>query len=388
MTAIYLDGHATTPIAPKVLEEMFVQARHTGNPHASHSSGASASAVVETGRAQVAALINAEPTEIVFTSGATEANNVAILGLARSTRLSGSERRKIVTSTIEHPSVLGAAKLLERDGFQHIAVPVRNDGLIDLSSYLDALDGAAVVSIGLANGEIGTIQPVAELAAAAHKAGAIFHSDATQAVGRIPVDAFALNVDALSFSSHKMYGPPGIGALFISSAAPSRPLPLFAGGGQESGIRPGTVPAMLVAGFGAAAEIVAECLDRDAIHAEHLRQKFLEALGQHVGGWALTVKTDKRLPGSLNLLFENVEANALVDQLAGVVDVATGSACASGKIEPSHVLKSIGLSDDTARSAVRMYFHRYLDEEQVDRAAAAVGDAVKRFRLVAGEVLQ
>jgi cysteine desulfurase len=388
MTTIYLDGHATTPIAPEAMDAMFRQAGRTGNPHAAHASGASAAAAVEKGRARVAALIGADPAEIVFTSGATEANNLAILGFARAARKGSGERRTIVTSTIEHPSVIGPAKLVEREGFRHVAVPVGRDGMIDRAAFARAAQGAAIVSIGLANGEIGTIQPIAELAAIAHAAGAVIHCDATQAVGRIPVDAFALDVDALSLSSHKMYGPPGIGALFISSAAHIQPEPLFAGGGQEMGRRPGTVPTMLVAGFGVAAELAAFRLAEDAVYCERLRRSFLDTLTSSITGWSLTVEPDVRLPGSLSIRFAGVEGDSLVDQLASTVDIATGSACASGKVEPSHVLMAIGLGFEDARSAVRLYFHRYLDEDAAVRAALAVSGAVERFRLATGEVPQ
>lgn len=388
MTPIYLDGHATTPIAPEALDAMFRQARHTGNPHAAHASGASAAAAVEQGRARVSALIGAEPSEIAFTSGATEANNLAILGFARAGRRAGGERRTIVTSTIEHPSVLGPAKLLEREGFRHSAVPVGRDGVIDRDAFTRAVEGAAVVSIGLANGEIGTIQPIAELAEIVHAAGAIFHCDATQAVGRIPVDVFALDVDALSLSSHKIYGPAGIGALFISSAAPFQPEPLVAGGGQERGRRPGTVPTMLVAGFEAAAELASKRLAEDAAHGERLRRTFLDTLDRAATGWTLNVELTDRLPGSLNIRFDGVDGDSLIDQLAGIVDIATGSACSAGKVEPSHVLTAIGLSEAVARSAIRLYFHRYLDEHAAIRAAIAISEAAKRFRLVAGEVIQ
>lgn len=388
MTTIYLDGHATTPIAPEALDAMCRQAEHTGNPHAAHASGASAAVAVEQGRARVSALIGAEPSEIAFTSGATEANNLAILGFARASRRASGERHAIVTSTIEHPSVLGPAKLLEREGFQHRAVPVTRDGVLDRDAFTRAVHGAAVVSIALANGEIGTIQPIDELVEIAHAAGAIFHCDATQAVGRIPVDVFALNVDALSLSSHKIYGPAGIGALFISSAVPFQPEPLFAGGGQERGRRPGTVPTMLVAGLGAAAELASTCLADDAAHGERLRRTFLDALDRAGAGWTLNVEPAVRLPGSLNIRFDGVEGDSLVDQLAGIVDIATGSACAAGKVEPSHVLTALGLSEEEAKSAIRLYFHRYLDEDAAIRAASALADAAKRFRLVAGELLQ
>jgi len=364
------------------------QARRTGNPHAAHAAGASAADSVEQGRAQVAALIGVQPSEIVFTSGATEANNLSILGFARALQCAGSDRRTIVTSAIEHPSVLGPAKLLEREGFRHVAIGVGRDGVVDRDAFAVALNDAALVSIGLANGEIGTIQPIAELAEIAHAAGAVVHCDATQAVGRVPVDAFALDVDALSLSSHKMYGPAGIGALFVSSAALLQPEPLLVGGGQEGGRRPGTVPAMLVAGFGVAAELAARRLPADAEHSEQLRRAFLGTLDARAVEWSLTVENVRRLPGSLSLRFDGIEGDSLVDQLSGTVDLATGSACASGKIEPSHVLTALGLSQSEARSTVRLYFDRYLDEDAAVRAAGAIAEAVERFRLVTGEVIQ
>lgn len=388
MTAIYLDGHATTPIAPEAFEAMCHQAGRTGNPHAAHAAGLSAAAAVEQGRAQVAALIGAEPAEIVFTSGATEANNLAILGFARAARRAGSARATIVTSAIEHPSVSAPADLLKREGFRHVSVAVGRDGVVDRQAFAAAVRDAVVVSIGLANGEIGTIQPISQLTELAHAAGAIVHCDATQAVGRIPVDVFALDVDALSLSSHKMYGPAGIGALFVSSAVPFRPEPLLAGGGQEQGRRPGTVPTMLVAGFGAAAGLARRQLSADAEHGELLRRLFLETLGSIATGWSLNVQGMPRLPGSLNLRFDGVDGDSLVDQLAGSLDIATGSACSAGKVEPSHVLSAIGLNENEARSALRLYFHRYLDEDAVVNAAHTLSSAVSRFRLGAGEVVQ
>lgn len=211
---------------------MLRQLAETGNPHAAHAAGQRAAVIVEEGRAAVAALIGAQPSELFFTSGATEANNLALLGLARSAARAGLTARTVVTSSIEHPSVLGPARMLEREGFRHVATPVGPDGVIDLAA-LAAVPDALVVSVGLVNGELGTVQPIEQVAAIAHTAGAFVHCDGAQAVGRIPVDVFGLDVDALSMSSHKMYGPAGIGALFISSAATLRPEPLFVGGGQE-----------------------------------------------------------------------------------------------------------------------------------------------------------
>jgi cysteine desulfurase len=386
VSAIHLDGHATTPIAPEAIDAMLRQLAETGNPHAAHAAGQRAAAIVEEGRAAVAALIGAQPAELFFTSGATEANNLALLGLARSAVRAGLAARTVVTSPIEHPSVLGPVKMLEREGFRHVAVPVGPNGVIDLAA-LAVVPDALIVSVGLVNGELGTVQPIEQVAAIARSAGALVHCDGAQAVGRIPVDVFALDVDALSMSSHKMYGPAGIGALFVSSAAALRPEPLFAGGGQEGGLRPGTVPAVLVAGFAAAAKLASAKMADDAVHAELLRDAFLSRLTAENLCFKINA-LGPRVPGSLNIRFDGVEGDSLVDQVADRISIATGSACSSGKIEPSQVLTAIGLRRDEARASVRLYFDRYLNQGDVRVAAATIAAAVRRFSVVAGEVVQ
>lgn len=387
MSAIHLDGHATTRVAPEAIEAMLRQLAETGNPHAAHAAGQRAAANVEDGRAAIAALIGAQPSELFFTSGATEANNLALLGIARSAARAGLAARTVVTSRIEHPSVLGPAAMLEREGFRHVSLAVGPDGVVDLSALAATAD-ALIVSVGLVNGELGTVQPIEQVAEIARTLGALVHCDGAQAVGRIPVDVFALDVDALSISSHKMYGPAGIGALFLSSAAAIRPEPLFAGGGQESGLRPGTVPAFLVAGFAAAARLAKAQMADDAARAEQLRDAFLAALGEHGADWVINGAGGPRVPGSLNMRFDGVEGDSIVDQVAGTISIATGSACSSGKVEPSHALTAIGLSPDQARSSIRLYFDRYLNEGDVSAAAATIARAVRRFSVVAGEVVQ
>lgn len=386
MRVIHLDGHATTPVAPEAIDAMLRQLAETGNPHAAHAAGQRAAVIVEEGRAAVAALIGAQPSELFFTSGATEANNLALLGLARSAARAGLTARTVITSLIEHPSVLGPARMLEREGFRHVATPVGPDGVIDLAA-LAAVPDALIVSVGLVNGELGTVQPIEQVAAIAHTAGAFVHCDGAQAVGRIPVDVFGLDVDALSMSSHKMYGPAGIGALFISSAATLRPEPLFVGGGQEGGLRPGTVPAVLVAGFAAAAKLASAKMADDAAHVELLRGAFLTMLREENLDFQINA-VGPRVPGSLNLRFDGVEGDSLVDQVADRISIATGSACSSGKVEPSQVLTAIGLSRDEARSSIRLYFDRYLNHSDVRAAAATIANAVRRFSVVAGEVVQ
>lgn len=386
MNAIHLDGHATTAVAPEAIEAMLRQLAETGNPHAAHAAGQRAAANVEDGRASIAELIGAQPSELFFTSGATEANNLALLGMARSAARAGLAARTVVTSQIEHPSVLGPAKMLEREGFRHVSLPVGPDGVVDLAALAATAD-ALIVSVGLVNGELGTVQPIEQVVTIARTLGALVHCDGAQAVGRIPVDVFALDIDALSMSSHKMYGPAGIGALFISSAAVVRPEPLFAGGGQESGLRPGTVPAFLVAGFAAAARLAKVQMAEDASRAERLREAFLSALDEQGADWTINT-TGPRVPGSLNMRFDGVEGDSIVDQVADAISIATGSACSAGKVEPSHALTAIGLSPAQARSTIRLYFDRYLNEEDVGAAAAVIARAVRRFSVVAGEVVQ
>jgi cysteine desulfurase len=383
--AIYLDGHATTPLAPEARDAMLASWSLAGNANSLHAAGALASVAVDTARGAVARLIGADPSELVFTSGATEANNLALLGAARAAVRAGDERRRVVISAIEHKAVLEPARALSREGFDVVEAPVDHQGQIDLEAFARLLDGnTLLVSVMAANNEIGVIQPVKTLAAITRHAGALIHCDAAQAVGKIALDVFDLDVDYMSLSAHKMYGPFGVGALYISAAA-LRPQPLVLGGGQESGLRSGTLPVPLIAGFGAAAEAATVNLDRDARHTRLLSRRFLEDLANRGVHFEVVCAEVDRLPGSLSLQIAGVDADDLVTALVDDVFISTGSACNSGQIEPSYVLRAIGLTDEQARSTVRLLFGRYNSMHDATEAATLFARAYTKVRFATGE---
>lgn len=386
--AIYLDGHASTPLAPEALHTMQVLWNSQVNSGSPHAAGAMAAAAVANARASIARLIGANSAEIIFTSGATEANNLAILGAAREVTKRTSRRRRLVVSSIEHKAVLAPAQVLEEDGFDVVLCPVTVDGRVDL----DALErlvthDTLLVSIMAANNEIGVIQPVAEAVKIAHRAGALVHCDAAQAAGKIPIDVFVLDVDYLSISAHKMYGPQGVGALFISAGAPV-PTPIVHGGGQEGGIRAGTLPVALIGGFGAAAERAIVSMCADAAYGRALAGLFLQQLDERQVHYSHLCEAAERLPGSLALRLHGVEADSLVQMLSGSVSLTTGSACNSGQIGPSHVLTSIGQSSDAAAECIRLYFSPYNSDEDAVNAATHIAAACSKLRLATGEVHQ
>jgi cysteine desulfurase len=385
---VYLDGHATTPLAPEAHEAMepwwHTQA---GNPNSPHRHGQYADAAVEAARGHVAALLGALPGEMHFTSGATEANNLAIIGTARAAFARGERRRGIVVSQIEHKSVLNAAHALEREGFAVTELPVTADGIIDLEQASRAItEDTLLISVMAANNEIGAVQPIAEIEAIARAHGALLHVDAAQMVGKLPFDASSF--DLVSLSSHKMYGPMGIGALYLSGATPYRPYPILYGGDQESGLRPGTLPTPLIVGFGAAAKLAAQRLETDARHCAALAGRFEEELrGRQVhfnrhGGEAA------RLPGSISMAFEGVDANELIAAVSADISISEGSACQSGQITSSHVLRAIGLPDSLLRCTVRLYFGRYNTEADSVLAAGAIVTAAAKLRKATGGSLQ
>lgn len=385
---VYLDGHATTPLAPEAQEAMepWWHAR-AGNPNSPHRHGQYADAAVEAARGSVAALIGALPSEIHFTSGATEANNLAIIGTALAAVARGERRRGIVVSQIEHKSVLNAAQALEREGFAVTELPVATDGVIDVERAFTAIsDDTLLVSVMAANNEIGALQPVTDINGIARTHGALMHVDAAQMVGKLPFDAGAF--DLVSLSSHKMYGPMGIGALFVSGAAAYRPLPLFYGGDQEGGLRPGTQPTPLIVGFGAAARIAEARLDGDARHSAALAERFEEDLRRRQARFVRHGTETARLPGSISIAFEGVDANELIAAVSAEVSISEGSACQSGQIMPSHVLRAIGLPDSLLTSTVRLYFGRYNTETDAALAAGAIATAAARLRLRTGGSLQ
>ncbi|MGE5537257.1 MAG: cysteine desulfurase family protein [Gemmatimonas sp.] len=377
MSGIYLDHHATTPLDPRAYDAMkpWLTERF-GNPHSeSHMLGRAAADAVEAARAQVAALIGADPREIVFTSGATEANNLAIIGVARFLK---ATKRRVVTVATEHKCVLESARSLEDEGFEVVTVGVRPDGLVDMQALDRAITSdTAVVAVMAANNEIGTLQPLAEIAALARSRGALVHSDAAQAAGKVPLDV--ANVDTMSISSHKMYGPMGIGALYIRRRPRVRLKPLFHGGGQERGLRSGTLPVALCVGFGAACEIAREELPSEAERVARLRDRLQARLASAIPGARVNGAAAPRLPGNLNIALPGIDALQLI---AAVPEVAlsAGSACTSAEVAPSYVLMALGLDEPTARASLRFGIGRFNTEAEIDRAAALIVAAVKRLR--------
>jgi cysteine desulfurase len=384
---IYLDYNATTPVDPRVLEAMLPYFSEIyGNPgNGYHRQGRLAEKAIQVAREQVAALLGAEPHEILFTSGATESNNLAIGGLAGMRQV--GPRRRIVTTAVEHKAVLLPIDRLRQQGWDVVILPVDPFGRVDLAAAKAAIDETTLlVSIHAANNEIGTLQPIQEIAAIAHEQGALLHTDAAQAVGKLPLDVAEWGVDLLSASAHKLYGPKGIGALFVRGGVRRIPLePLAVGGGQESGLRPGTPNVPAIVGFGAACRIAAEEVGAEAGRLRALRDRFEHHLGQGIPGLRMNGHPTERLPNTSSLIFPGVEADALLLNLPSVM-MGTGSACTSGAIEPSHVLQAIGLGRDEAYQTVRASLGRFTSEEDVDSAAAgivegwrsmAVGDAVQ-----------
>lgn len=373
---IYLDGHATTPLAPEAERAMAPWWRAAvGNPHSPHGAGQRAAQAVDVAREQVARLIGAAASEVVFTSGATEANALAIIGTARAAVARGDRRRRILVSAVEHKSVLACAASLLGEGFDVVAVPVTAAGVVTPEAVATRLSGdVLLVSVMAANNEVGVLQPIEQIAYEARRAGALVHVDASQQVGKVAIDLSV--ADLASVSSHKMYGPGGVGALFISASAPLRPVPLFGGGGQEQGLRPGTLPTPLIVGFGAAAELAAQHLllldNRERGLVDRLVRRLLDApLNFIING----LEAD-RLPGSLSLRFADCDAASLIARLSREVSLAEGSACTSGQITPSHVLTAMGLSAAEASSTVRIFCGRYNTEAEIDAAAEAIAAAL------------
>ena len=379
---IYLDHHATTPVDPRVLDAMLPFFREDfGNPASiTHAWGRRAAAAVDDARERIAACIGAEPREIVFTSGATEANNLAILGSAR---LRPGSRRRVVTVTTEHPAVLDPCEALEGEGFDIVRLPVASDGRADVAAFdkPEAVDEAtAVVSVMLANNEIGVLQPVREIAALCAARRVPFHTDAAQAVGKIPVDVDDLGCDLLSISAHKLYGPKGVGVLFVRQRGRRvRLVPVVHGGGHERGLRSGTVPVPLVVGMARALEIAAEDLEDEGRRQRELRDRLLGLISEGLPGVRLNGHPDERLPGNLSVTFDGVDADRL---LLALPDVATssGSACSTANPAPSHVLLALGLDEREAKASVRIGLGRGTTAQQIDAAAARIVEEVRQQR--------
>ena len=387
---VYLDNQSTTPLDPRVLDTMLPYlTEQFGNPHSeSHAYGRNAAAAIEAARADVARLINADPREIVFTSGATEANNLALKGAADFARThpqagnNGAERwrDRIVTLATEHKCVLESAAALQRQGFAVTYLPVAPDGLVSLDRLAAALDERTlIVSVMAAHNEIGVIQPLAEIGALCRSHGVLFHTDAAQAFGKIPLDVEAMKIDLMSISGHKVYGPKGIGALYVRRRPRVRLLPLIDGGGQERGLRSGTLPTPLCVGLGRAAAIAAVEMDAEAARLRGLRDRLQGTLLRRVDGLQVNGDTGQRLPGNLNLSFPGLTAPELIAACPAVA-MSTGSACTSATVEPSYVLRALGLSVPLANASIRLGLGRFTRPEEVDFAGDALAEAAVRLR--------
>lgn len=365
---IYLDHHATTPCDPLVLEAMLPYfTAQFGNPSSAHAAGTRTAEAVQLAREQVARLVGAQPGEVIFTSGATEANNLALLGYARAAQAT-NPRRRIVISAIEHKAISNPAKQLAREGFEIVVLPVDAQGTVSLAAAAEAINAdTLMVSVHAANGEIGTLQPIAELAELAHAAGALLHTDAAQAVGKIPVDMLAWGADMLSISAHKLYGPQGVGALLVRHPRRTQLQPLSYGGGQERSWRPGTLNVPGIVGFGAACARCAELLPTEAPRLAALRDEFEAAVLAAIPGAYRNGNPAHRLPHNTSLSFPGLEADALLARLPQLA-LSTGSACDAGTVEPSPTLLALGLSRDDARATVRVGVGRFTTLTELEQA--------------------
>ncbi|HZT83538.1 MAG TPA: IscS subfamily cysteine desulfurase [Gemmataceae bacterium] len=377
---IYLDNHATTRCDPRVVEAMlpFFTERY-GNAASLHTFGQQAKDAAGAAREQVAALIGASPREVVFTSGATESNNLALKGAAALLRGKGDH---LITVATEHKAVLDPCRRLERDGFRVTYLPVDRHGRVTPEQVAGAItDRTLLVSVMAANNEVGTVQPVGEIGRLCKERGVLFHTDAAQAAGKLPLDVEEMGVDLLSVSAHKLYGPKGVGALYVRTSSPRVRLePLFDGGGHERGLRSGTLPVPLVVGFGAACELARREMAAEADRLQRLRDRLYRRITEQLDEVTLNGHPTDRLPGNLNLSFAGVEGSALLMALSRTVAVSSGSACTSASVEPSYVLRALGVPDDLAHSSIRFGLGRFTTEEEVDFAAAEVVRVVRHLR--------
>lgn len=375
-TPIYLDYQATTPLDPDVCAAMlpFLEERF-GNPHSEHALGWEAAAAVEDARRAVAGLMGAAPGEIILTAGATEANNLSLMGAAKRT-----ERRHILVSAIEHKCVLMPAAALSEQGFEVEMIPVNPDGIIDLEHLAQLIrPDTALVSAMAANNEIGTLQPLAEIGALCAEVGALFHSDAAQLVGKQPLDVLALGIDLLSLSAHKFYGPKGIGALYIAGGARSQIAPIMHGGGQQDGMRAGTLAPMLCAGLAVAAEKALAKQTADEMHSRSLKARLLNRLREGLPELQVNGSEADSLSGCLNIRIPGIDAHGLLMMLQAELAASVGSACNAGLIEPSYVLGAIGLTPDEARASLRLGFGRFTTLDEIDQAAALICEKAIRL---------
>ncbi|MDR0677317.1 MAG: aminotransferase class V-fold PLP-dependent enzyme [Holosporaceae bacterium] len=380
MKTIYMDYQATTPCDRRVLDEMIPYFCDIfGNPHSStHIAGTIAHKAIEKARKQISDLIMIEdPNDIVFTSGSTESNNIAIQGVARSYKLEGA---KIITSPIEHKCVLESCEAMKREGFDIVKVPVLENGIIDLNALENLVDDKTVlVSIIFVNNEIGTIQPIEEISKICRKRGVLFHTDASQVIGKIPVDASL--TDLMSISGHKTYGPKGIGALYVRAKPRVKLMPLFWGGGQERGIRSGTLPTPLCVGLGKACEIAQQEMHEERHRLMELGNYFIKKIMDNLPKVYLNGDMEKRIPGCINLSFEGIEGEALMLNMPDVC-LSSGSACTSDSLSPSYVLEAISDREEIAHSSLRIGLGRFTTLEEVEYVSSKIIESVIKLRAI------
>ena len=379
-TPVYLDHHATTPVDPRVLDAMlpFFGPKFGNAASRTHSFGWEAEKAVEIARRRIAGLAGAAPREIVFTSGATESNNLAIKGVLEACRAKGNH---LVTMATEHPAVLDPVRHLEKQGCQATVLPPGPDGLLDHARLRDAIrPDTVLVSVMFANNEIGVVQPIREIGAICRERGVLFHCDAAQAFGKIPLHVDEDHIDLMSLSAHKLYGPKGIGALYVRRRQPRVSLTAqMDGGGHEFGFRSGTLNVPAIVGFGEACALARREMSEDAVRTAALRDRLLALLEAALDDVAVNGSRAQRLPGNLNVSFRGVEADTLLLSLPGIA-LSTGSACSSASPEPSHVLKALGAEPWRGRSAVRFGIGRFNTAGEIDYVAARVIESVRRLR--------
>lgn len=376
---IYLDYQATTPMDPRVLEAMMPYFTHKfGNSGSrSHAYGWEAEEGTEKARGQVAKLIGADEKEVIFTSGATESNNLAIRGVAEFYK---DRKNHIITTVTEHKCVLDTCRHLEQQGFEVTYLPVKPDGLLDLDVLRAAItDKTVLVSVMAVNNEIGVIQPLAEIGKICREKKVFFHTDAAQAAGKIPLDVEALNVDLMSISGHKIYGPKGIGALYVRRKPRVRLVPMIVGGGQERGFRSGTLPTPLCVGLGEAAELCMKEMDGEAKRLKKLQERMLTGLRAKLTDIVVNGDLEHRIPGNLNISFAYVEGESLMMGIKNLA-VSSGSACTSASLEPSYVLRALGVEEDMAHTSLRIGLGRFTTEHEIDTAVDELVRHVKKLR--------
>lgn len=376
---LYLDMQATTPVDPRVLDAMlpFYLSRF-GNPHSrTHLYGWESDAAVEHARSQIASLVHANPKELFFTSGATESNNISIKGVMH---FVSSSKRHVITTQTEHKCVLDSCRYLQQQGYDVTYLPVRSDGLLDLETLTAAFrPDTGLVSVMAVNNEIGVVQPMEDIGRICRERNVPFHTDAAQALGKISIDVDRMNISLMSLSGHKIYGPKGVGALYLRRRPRVRVEPQMSGGGQERGIRSGTVPTPLVVGFGAACDIAMKEMEYDSKRISSLQERLLNGIRAKLDGVVVNGSVEHRYPGNLNLSFAYVEGESLLMGLKEVA-VSSGSACTSASLEPSYVLRALGVDEDMAHTSIRFGIGRFTTEAEIDKAVELTVRQVEKLR--------